>query len=179
MLKFLPSLIVLQILLTLVVITVLQTDHELTAFVIAVYILVSGVAFAFWFRSISQLQSKDMIAALKEEHAQDREKIRVETEQQKVKVITDAQKQISKEVKRANAKANFKAGAVVAAAIGLGSLFIIGQMVTLGLITLTTAGGGLAGYLIRARQEKQKLKTIQTHSLPNSKPYSEKATIDN
>lgn len=168
MLKFLPSLIVLQVLLTLVVIAVLQADHELAAVVIAVYILVSGIAFAFWFRSISQLHGKDMIATIKDEHAKDREKIRIETEQQKVKVITEAQKQISKEVKRANAKANFKAGAVVAAAIGLGSLFIIGQMVTLGLITLTTTGGGLVGYLIRARQENQKLKKIDPskESLP-------------
>ncbi len=160
MFKFLPSLIVLQILLALVVIAVLQSGHELAAIVIAVFILVAGVAFAFWFRSISDLRSKDVIASIKEEHALDREKIRVETEQEKIKVISDAQKQVTKQVNRVNAKANFKAGVVMTAAVGLGSLLIIGQMVTLGLLILTTAGGGLAGYMIRARQEK--LKTIQS-----------------
>ena len=156
MLKFLPSLIVLQILLVLVVFGVLQSGHELAAVVIAVFVLVAGVAFAFWFRSIAEIQSKDLVASIKEEHALDREKIRVETEQEKIKVISDAQQQITKQVNRANAKANFKAGAIITAAIGLGAFFIIGQMITLGLVTLTTAGGGLAGYLLRAKQEKRK-----------------------
>lgn len=160
MFKFLPSLIVLQILLVMVVFGALQSGHELAAVVVAVFVLVAGVAFAFWFRSLSEIQSKDLVATIKEEHALDREKIRVETEQEKVKVISEAQQQITTQVNRANAKANFKAGAVVTAAIGLGTFFIIGQMITLGLVTLTTAGGGLAGYMLRARQEKQKLKAF-------------------
>ncbi len=160
MLKFLPSLIFLQVLLTLVIVAVLQADHDLAAVIIAVYVVVSGIAFSFWFRSILQLHSKDTIAAIKEEHAQDRERLRVETERQKAKIITDAQKQINKEVVRVNAKANFKTGAVVAAAIGVGSLFIIGQMFTLGLLTLATTGGGLVGYMVRARQETRKLTRI-------------------
>ena len=175
MFKFLPSLIVLQILLALVVIAVLQSGHELAAVVIAVYIFVTGIAFAFWFRSISDLHSKDIVASIKEEHALDREKIRVETEQEKIKVISDAQKQVTKQVTRANAKANFKAGAVMAAAIGLGSLLIIGQMVTLGLIILTTTGGGLAGYLLRARQEKQKLNTVNPKDATSLKNNSGKS----
>ena len=84
MLKFLPSLIVLQILLVLVVFGALQSGHELATVVIAVFVLVAGVAFAFWFRSLSEIQSKDLIASIKEEHALDREKIRVETEQEKI-----------------------------------------------------------------------------------------------
>jgi len=172
--KFLPSLIVLQILLALVVIAVLQSGHELAAVVIAVFILVTGVAFAFWFRSISDLHSKDMIASIKEEHALDREKIRVENEKEKIKVISDAQKQTTKQVTRANAKANFKAGAVITAAIGFGSLLIIGQMVTLGLLILTTTGGGLAGYLLRGRQEKQKLNVIPSNQNENAKITSQK-----
>ena len=166
MFKFLPSLIVLQILLVLVVFGALQSGHDLAAVVVAVFVLVAGVAFAFWFRSLSEIQSKDLIASIKQEHALDREKIRVETEQEKIKVISDAQQQITKQVNRANAKANFKAGAIITAAIGLGSFFIIGQMITLGLVTLTTAGGGLAGYLIRARQEKQRLNDIPATQMP-------------
>lgn len=156
MFKFLPSLIVLQIFLVLVVIGALQSGHELAGVAIAAFILLAGVAFAFWFRSLSEIQSKDLIASIKEEHALDREKIRLETEQEKIKVISDAQQQITKQVTRANAKANFKAGTIITAAIGLGALFIFGQMITLGLVTLTTAGGGLAGYMLRARQEKQR-----------------------
>ena len=175
MLKFLPSLIVLQILLVLVVFGALQSGHELATVVIAVFVLVAGVAFAFWFRSLSEIQSKDLIASIKEEHALDREKIRVETEQEKIKVISDAQQQITKQVNRANAKANFKAGAIITAAIGLGAFFIIGQMITLGLVTLTTAGGGLAGYMLRARQEKQKLNLIpKNQAAITAKPESKK-----
>ncbi|MGH1350983.1 MAG: hypothetical protein ACRBBN_09260, partial [Methyloligellaceae bacterium] len=47
--------------------------------------------------------------------------------------------------------------AAVAGAVGLGAFFMVGQMVTLGLLTLSTAGGGLAGYLVRARQDKKLL----------------------
>ena len=175
MFKYLPSLIVLQVLLILVVVGVLQSGHELAALVVVVFVLVASIAFAFWFRSLSELQNKDTIAAIREEHALDRENIRVKSEQEKIKVISDAQKQVTKQVSRANAKANFKAGAVIAAAIGLGSLFIIGQMVTLGLVTLTTAGGGLAGYLLRARQEKQKLNSIPTIDVEKSQSITGKS----
>ena len=160
MFKFLPSLIVLQILLVLVVLGAIQSGHDMAAVVVALFVLIAGAAFAFWFRSLSEIQNKDRIASLKEEHAIDREKIRLQTEQEKIKVISDAQQQITKQVSRANAKANFKAGIIITAAIGLGSLFIMGQMITLGLVTLTTAGGGIAGYMLRAMQERQKLNII-------------------
>ena len=179
MLKFLPSLIILQLLLVLVVFGALQSGHDLAAVVVAVFVLVAGVAFAFWFRSLSEIQSKDLIASIKEEHALDREKIRVESEQEKIKVISEAQQQITKQVSRANAKANFKAGMIITAAVGLGTFFIIGQMITLGLVTLTTAGGGLAGYLLRARQEKQKHNVIEAPQQPDkvitNPPKSSKA----
>ena len=175
MFKFLPSLIVLQLLLILVVVGALQSGHELAALAIVVFVLVAGIAFAFWFRSISEIQSKDLVASIREEHALDREKIRVESEKEKIKVISEAQQNVTKQVNRANAKANFKAGAVIAGAIGLGTFFIIGQMITLGLVTLMTAGGGLAGYLLRARQEKQKLKTISAIEVKDSKTATNKA----
>ena len=49
----------------------------------------------------------------------------------------------------------------VAGAVGVGALLVVGQMVTLGLLTLTTAGGGLAGYLVRARQDRKLLASVK------------------
>nr|CAA6807242.1 MAG: Unknown protein [uncultured Thiotrichaceae bacterium] len=104
------------------------------------------------FRTVRQ----DEILNLKETHAKERETIRVRAERAKHKVTKDAQKQVEKEIRRTSAKANFKVGAAVAGAVGVGGLLILTQFVTLGVMILTTAGGTAGGYMLRYRQEKTK-----------------------
>lgn len=108
---------------------------------------------------------QDEILRLKEAHASEREKIRVSAERAKLRATKEAQKQVEKEIRRTSAKANFKVGAAVTGAIGLGGLLVLTQFVTLGAMVLTTAGGTLGGYLLRYKQERNRLTTTSADNV--------------
>ncbi len=116
-------------------------------------LLLLAVTTALWFDSIARNRAADMIAKLKERHARDREKLQVETQKEKSKVIKDAHKEIVREQRRVNSKANMKVGVAFFAAAGAGILMLITELVTFGMMTLMTAGGALSGYLFRGRRE--------------------------
>lgn len=157
MFRFLPSIVILQLLLAGTVYGAIYSGTTIAFSAVGVFIVVSSVLFSLWIKSLSDLNSKDEIAKHKDKFAKEREQILVKAEKEKLKVVKDSQNKFNKDTSRANAKANFKVGAAVAGAVGLGAFFMVGQMVTLGLLTLSTAGGGLAGYLVRARQDKKLL----------------------
>lgn len=157
MFRFLPSVMVLQLVLAAMTYGAIFSNHPLGIAAVGLFIIVSSILFSIWLKSLAELQSKDQLAQHKDAFAREREEIRVKAEKEKLKVVKDTQKQFTKDTNRANAKANFKVGAAVAAAVGVGALLVVSQLVTLGLLTLTTAGGGLAGYLVRSRQEKKML----------------------
>ena len=62
-------------------------------------------------------------------------------------------------------------GATFAGAVAFGAIMLYSQFVTFGLLILTTAGGGLAGYLARGRQlalaRKRELASQQQIKLAN------------
>ncbi|HIP80036.1 MAG TPA: hypothetical protein EYH07_16450 [Kiloniellaceae bacterium] len=115
-----------------------------------------GILTALWFGAIAAHLRKDEIARLKDQFAQEREKLKVSAERAKTRVVKQAQKEIHRQTRRTSAQANFKVGAAIAAAVGAGGLMILSQFITLGVITLATSGGALAGYLFRVRQERGK-----------------------
>ena len=94
--------------------------------------------------------------------ASEREKIKVDAEKEKIKVIKEAQESITHEATKTHAKANFKVGASVAGVIAVGGLFVFAQMITVGLLALTTAGGALGGYYYKGRRiENQRRKELE------------------
>jgi len=157
MFRFFPSIVFLQIILSVVVYFATYVSNTLAYTSVAIFIFVSSLLFSIWLKTLSQLHGKDELFRHKERFAKEREDLRVKAEKDKLRVVKDSQKQAQKDVSRSTAKANFKVGVAVAGAIGLGALLVVSQMLTLGLLTLTTAGGGLAGYLVRARQDKKLL----------------------
>ncbi|MCB1619830.1 MAG: hypothetical protein KDI44_03725 [Thiothrix sp.] len=118
--------------------------------------LISSVLIAFWFRSLAQHMSKDEVMQLKEKHAQEREKLKVKAERDKHKVTRDAQKRVEKEIRNTSAKANFKVGAAVTGAVGVGGLLLLTQFMTLGVLVVAAAGGTAGGYVLRIRQERSR-----------------------
>jgi hypothetical protein len=142
-----------------------------------------GVFAAFWFQSIAKNKSKDELAYLKDKHMEEKvkqegvylseratikdkhlketAKIQLNAERAKTKIVKQAQKQIAREAKVTHGKANFKVGASFAAVIGAGVLMFIVELFTFGLMTLTTAGGALGGYLFRAKREVNKRDAIE------------------
>ena len=151
--KFLVGILLLQGTAGLLVYAALKSDKIEVWLLLGALAVVISLFVAFWFASIAGHLRKDALARVRESFSREREKIRVKAEREKTKVIKESHQEIAKERSRAQNKANFKVGASLAAAAGLGVLMLLTQFVTVGLLTLTTAGGALGGYLFRARQD--------------------------
>ncbi len=157
-------------------------DPQLTV-VIVIFALICGTLAAFWFAAIARDMYKNeytqmlelhalereriLLAAerekadiaaqrseLQEQHARERERILVDAEKEKAGIALESYRHIEKEIRKANAKANFKVGAAFATAVGAGGIMLFSQLVTVGMVVLVASGSGLAGYLARARQER-------------------------
>jgi hypothetical protein len=115
--------------------------------------LIMGLVTAFWFASIASHAKKDAQAHAKDEFSKERGKLRVNAERQKTRLIRKSHEEIRKETNRAHARSSFKLGAGFIGIVAAGSLMIISQLLTLGLLTLAVGGGALGGYLMRVRQE--------------------------
>lgn len=157
MLKFIPGILFLQVI-TIALVLIAPADLTNWGWLrLVIPVLIAGLLTAFWFGSIAARQRKDKISRLKEDHAKERESIRVTAERAKSELVKQAQRKTLQEVKRASMRANIKIGLAFAGATGLGALLVLTQFMTLGWLTLAAAGGGLGGYLLRIRQEKGKL----------------------
>jgi len=157
MLKFIPGILLLQVI-TIALVLIAPADLENWGWLrVAIPVLIAGFLTAFWFGSIAAHQRKDEISRLKEFHAKERETIRVNAERAKTKLVKQAQRKTMQEVRRSSARANIKIGLAFAGAAGLGGLLILTQFMSLGWLTLTTVGGALGGYILRIRQEKGKI----------------------
>ena len=154
MLRYLPGILLIQIA-TVALVFLAPDNLQGAAWLrLVIPLLVVGFFAAFWFAAIAKHKSKDDVAKLKEEHAREREKIHINAERAKTRIVKKTQQQISRETKIAHGKANFKVGAALAGVMGLGALMLLTQFLTLGVFTLTTAGGALGGYLYRGRKER-------------------------
>jgi len=176
MLKFLVGIILVQLVTLALFFAVSGTGLDNTQLMLTIGLLeiLFSVLAAFWFSSIARQRHRDELETVKEEHAREREKIRLNAERQKSRIIDKSHKQILKETRRAHAGANLKVGASFAGALALGAFMLSTQFVTFGLLILTTAGGGLAGYLARGKQialtGKKELTLQQQQKLSHKKP---------
>jgi len=153
MLKFFGGVVVVQAVTIGIFFAVTRTGLEDSQFLLTIGLLEAlfCVLAAFWFSSMARQRHRDELETIKEEHAREREKIRVNAERQKARVVSKSQKEILKETRRAHAAANFKVGAAFAGALAVGAIMLYSQFVTFGLLILATTGGGLAGYLIKGK----------------------------
>ncbi|MCO4844760.1 MAG: hypothetical protein KC427_01925 [Sulfurovum sp.] len=163
LLKFLFGIIIAQVA-TYVLIVLAPTELNVPGFLrLVMPLLIISLVVAFWFSSIAGHHSKDAIGKVKDDFANERDKLRVNAQRAKDRVIKEAHKNIAKETQKAHAKANFKVGAAFAAALGVGALFIFAQMVTAGLLAITGAGGVMGGYYWRGRRlENERLAELET-----------------
>lgn len=108
---------------------------------------------AFWFASIADHIKKDALARARDTFARERENLLVAAEADKRIVLEQSHKQIIQETNRAHARANFKLGVAFVGMLGIGAALLFIEFVTIGMLTFAAAGGALAGYLVRARQD--------------------------
>jgi len=153
LLKFLTGILLVQGATAMLVYSAMRIEQAEIWLLFAALALIIGVLASFWFASIAGHLSKDQLARAREGFSREREKIRVRAEREKTKVIKQSHQQITKERNRVQTKANLKVGVAFAGAVGVGLVMLLAQFVTFGLLTLTTAGGALGGYLVRGRRD--------------------------
>lgn len=162
LLKFLFGIVLVQIA-TYFLIVLAPNELNLVGFIrIAIPLLFIALVVAFWFNSIAGHHSKDAISKVKDDFANERDKLRVNAHRAKERVIKNAQKDLAKETAKAHAKANFKVGAAFAGMLGVGALFVFAQMLTAGLLAISATVGAMGGYYWRGKRlENRQLKEIE------------------
>ncbi len=124
------------------------------ALLIGFIILLISLVTTLWFGTVAKHMADKRIAVLKEQFASEREKINVSAERAQKKLLKSTQKEIESERRRQSTRANLKIGGTIALAAGFGVVMLMSQFFTLGLLSLTTAGGAIGGYLARTRKEQ-------------------------
>ncbi|WP_133510633.1 hypothetical protein [Candidatus Thiosymbion oneisti] len=152
--KYLIGVLLVQGVTVLLVVTAYRTDLEQTGLLFLLLNLAIGTLTAFWFTSMAEGGRKQALSRAKEGFAREREKLRVHAEKEKAKEVKHNQRRISRERQRAQQGGNLKTSLMLGGAAGLGVVMVLAQFVTLGLLTLTTAGGAALGYGLRARQDR-------------------------
>jgi len=156
LLKFLLGIILVQVATGVVIYLSPNGLDEMSLLRLVVPLFFVALMVAFWFTSLSANFRKDSEHKMTNRFAQEREELRVKAERAKTKVVKDAQREIAKEARVTHAKANFKVGASFAGVLGVGALFILAQFVTVGLLTITAAGGVMGGYYWRGKRIETK-----------------------
>jgi len=153
-LKYLIGVLFIQGVTVLLVVTAYRTNLKETGVLFLLLNLAIGALTAFWFTSMAEGVRKQALSRAKEGFAREREKIRVRAEKDKTREVKNSQRQISREKLRAQRGNNLRTSLVIGGAAGVGVAMVLAQFVTLGLLTLTTAGGAALGYGLRARQDR-------------------------
>ena len=153
MLKYFPGILIIQAATVALTLAAYKSADKEILLAVMILAFVIGLVSAFWFASIASHAKKDALARASAEFYKQREKLRVNAEREKTKLVRKSHEQIRKETNRAHARTSFKLGAGFIGIVAAGSLMIFSQLFTLGLLTLALGGGALGGYLIRARQE--------------------------
>ncbi len=189
LIRFLIGIFLLQGLTVLLVYTALHTDWLTTW---PLFLLIGGAigfVVALWFNTIVYADRHRAVSRVSERFSKEREKIRVKAEQQRVKATRDSERMAAKARKRTSAGLSLKTGAVVGGTLGLGVAMMFAQFITLGLITLTAAGGAALGYTVRVRQEKmitskrlaaeeRALQVIETEPRARALPHARPKALD-
>jgi len=152
--KYLIGVLLIQGVSVLLVVTAYRTDLERTGFLFLLLNLAIGTLTAFWFTSMAEGLRKQALSRAREGFAREREKLRVHAEREKAKEARNSQRRISREKQRARQGGSLKTSLMLGGAVGVGVVMVLAQFVTLGLLTLTTAGGAALGYGLRARQDR-------------------------
>lgn len=167
MLRYLPGLLFLQVLTLLLFGLNADAPREALLLRAGLPALAITLITALWFRSLSRADGERDLARSRLEHEREREALHRQAAAERVEVERSAARTIRREERRAGRRASLKVGLAFAATAAMGVLFVLSELVTLGLITLTTGGGAMGGYWLRWRQTRTQALTARGASDPD------------
>jgi len=180
MLRFLPGLLLVQLVVLALYLTNAGGSLEALAVRVLLPALVVTLVTALWFGNLSRIASDRRHAELVERHAREREQLKVDAVVQRERVKGDAarerertlerlHRESRKAERRVDRMANLKVGLAGLSVVGVGVLFLLTELLTLGLLTITTSAGALGGYLLRWRQTRGRAATTSV-IVPDAAP---------
>lgn len=144
--------------------------------------LIVTLATALWFSQIGRVDAERTLGQTRLKHAEEREqlrrealveaerlkldahtttqRVRLDAERDKARVLDEARMELRREERRVERRANAKVALAFAAATGAGVLMLMTQFLTLGIVTITTAGGAMGGYLLHWRQTRRRIGSL-------------------
>jgi hypothetical protein len=153
-LKFLLAILLVQAATAIQVAVALRSDNWEVWALLALLTVSLSLGAALWFASLLRHATTAAVSRVKEGFSREREQIRVRAEREKARVVKQSQERIIKDRSRTQNQANVKVGAAFVGVAALGGILLLTQFVTLGFLALTAAGGGIAGYVVRLRQDQ-------------------------
>jgi len=152
--KFLIGILLVQGATGLLVYLALKTNQEQLNLLFLILGLFITAVTVLWFNSIADGARHRALSKVQQDFSKEREKIRVQAEQEKSKQVLNARRQAVKEKQATQTSGSLKTGAIIGGTVGVGAMLMLTQFVTLGLLTITTVGGLAVGYGARVRQER-------------------------
>lgn len=141
LLKFIFGILLVQ---TITIFTLLPTLENLSFIRLGIPLILVSLSMALWFHSLSIHVRKDAVEKVKIDFSKEKETLQIHT-----------QKEIAKEAKSTQAKANFKVTVALIGVFSITALFLFTQMLTAGILLLTVATSALGGYYWRGKHIKQ------------------------
>ena len=201
MLRYLPGIVLVQI----VTFTLFWVNQGASLEQLLLRVGLPAVMFsavtALWLSLIGRMDAEQRNSALREQHAEERmqlnreiERVRSEALQEasadkaqllerahteRERLVRQTHKEIMKQERSASRRSNMKVGLAFMGLTGFGVLMLVTQFMTLGLLTITTAGGAMGGYLLRWKQSKHvmdRLAKLPENPDPRVLPSPEKNT---
>jgi uncharacterized protein YcfJ len=177
LIKFIFGILIAQVATYIMVLLLPEEPSTQSIIQTTIPLLFIAVVIAFWFNTLSAYEKKDALYKKEGDFAKERERLKVKAEKEKIKTMKEAQKEIVHEATKTHAKANFKVGLSVAGVAVVGGLFVFAQMITAGLLVLTTTGGVLGGYYWRGKRFKNQQLT-NASSVDGTLPYTDIKVIE-
>jgi hypothetical protein len=144
-----------------------STDAALTFGALAA---ASALFAALWLASVAHSHGAEAVLRAEGLVARERERHRRLTAEERAKAVEHARRQIDRETQRIKNRSNVKLYGAFAGVAALGTLLLLTQFLSLGVLLISSSGGAVAGYLLRARQEVRRQGQIEREVAPRLAP---------
>lgn len=146
-----------------------STDAALTFGALAV---ASALFAALWLASLARGHTVAAVLRAEGDLARERERHRRLTAEERARAVEHARRQVERETQRVRNRSNVKLYGAFAGVAGLGTLLLLTQFLSLGVLLISSSGGAVAGYLLRARQEARRQSQLGREDAPRLVPAS-------
>lgn len=144
-----------------------STDAALTFGALAV---ASALFAALWLAALARGHSAAALLRAEGDLARERERQKRLTAEERAKAVERARRQVERETQRVRNRSNVKLYGAFAGIAGLGTLLLLTQFLSLGVLLISSSGGAVAGYLLRVRQEARRQTQLEREDAPRLVP---------